>query len=235
MTSSLINSEHKFECVRLELEIVPLTQADRVDLVLSIFFGEHEEDLHFGSAKAKFAIKKGFLNLKLHGGSISLGDFKLKDDFQTVVEIEVSEEMGSEKQGGLQVGFTNSSLSGSMKDGEKSSVKQVVKEYQATIASTKPDAPRWLFEAKVDECLKGLLQNCDLATMKLQSTPCHIIGSFEISGLEDVVLLNGEFFVSKNITEKSHMAIIQRAIIKNYLKKVLSQKPYFSRVELQHG
>ncbi len=234
MTDTHTNSEHRFDCLNMELEIVPTNEANRINLVLSILFGVHEEDLHYGSGRAKFGIKKGFLSLELNGATVALKDIKLIDKFEPYVEIEVSEEITVEGQEGIQVGLPTSSVTKTIKDGEKISAKQTLKEYQVSLYRFKADAPSWLFEPKVDECLKKTLQDQELATVQLQSNPCRIIGMFEAPKIEDIVLLDGQWSLFKGISHKSQLKILERRIVKE-VHRILNEKPYLSRVELHHG
>lgn len=240
MTNSLTNSDNRFpNCLRMELRISPIDQeeAEHIDLILDIHFGEHQEEIHYGSGNVTFGLKRGVLKIKLTKGKVPLKNIKLKNVFQTVVEKEIQEEWGRESQSGVQVELKNQGFNAGLKQAGKKSEKVNTQEYQVNFGGGKLDEPRWIFEVKTGrDILEGLLQNTELATIKIESNeskPCLIVATFEAEKPEDICVTNGELFGSKNITKK-RIAVIERKLVRLFLDEVLNQKPYLSRVKLTY-
>ncbi|MEO1339760.1 MAG: hypothetical protein AAFV28_01135 [Cyanobacteria bacterium J06635_13] len=229
----------------MELEISPIQpegiinkilpkKPEQIDLILNIHFGEHKEEIHYGSGNVSFGLKRGELRIKLTNGEVPLKNFKLKEDFQTVVETEVQKERGSEKQSGVQVVLKNPGITAGSKAAQKKSEKAKIIEYQVKTIGSQLNQPSWAFEVKTGkDILEGLLQNTELATINIKSKPCHLMATFEVSKPEDICITNGELLWSRNIT-KNKIAVIERKIARILLDEVLNQKSFLSRVELIH-
>jgi hypothetical protein len=233
-------------CIRMELEISPIKpegiinkirqkEPEQIDLILNIHFGEHEEEIHYGSGNVIFGIKRGELKIKLTNGEVPLKNIKLKGEFQTVVETEVQEERGSENQGAVQVGIKNREITSSRKTAQKKSEKVKNTEYQVRTGGGNLNEPSWIFEVKTNqEILEGLLQDAELATIDVKSKPCSLEATFGVKKTEDIFITNGELLWSKNITKKK-IAVIERGIVRLLLNEIINQQPYLSYVKLKHG
>jgi hypothetical protein len=226
----------------VELEIKPVQskgllgkiqqrEPEQIDLILNIHFGKHREEVSGGSVT--FGLKRGELKVELTNGEVPLKNIKLKDEFQTVVEIEVQEEKASEEQVGATVAVTPG-LAATWRETGKTAEKV---KYQAYQVSTKGELndPIWVFEVKTnEEILQGLLQNTELATIDVKTKPCCLVATFYVMEPEDICLTDAQWFLTKQIPKKK-MAVIERRIVRLFLEKKLKQKPYLSRVELAYG
>jgi hypothetical protein len=143
MTEYLPNHEDRFpNCVRMELELVPVTSSGliiqtsqidpmQVDLVLNINFGEHQEPLERGYVT--FGLKRGELRLTLTKGEVPLKNIKLGGRYQTEVEKEVDEEKELEKQA---VGNVGINLGGSATSKQSDKITYKVKYQEPQVWAT---------------------------------------------------------------------------------------------------
>jgi hypothetical protein len=211
-----------------------LKKPEQIDLILNIYFGEHQEEIHYGSGNVTFGLKRGELKIELINGEVPLKNIQLKAEFQTVVETEVQEEKGGERQIGVQGALKTAGINAGSKTAKKKSVKVKTLEYQVRTGGGTPNEPSWIFEVKTSrQILEGLLQKTDLATIDVKSKPCRLVATFTLRKTEDICITNGELLWSKNITKKK-IAVIERTIARRWLNEILNQKPYLSRVELVH-
>lgn len=229
----------------MELEISPIPrekiidrilqrEPEQLDLILNIHFGEHQEEIHYGSGNVTFGIKRGELTIKLTNAEIPLKNIKLEDKFQIVVETELQEERGGEIQTGVQVVLKNPGVTASKRIGNKKLEKIKNKEYQVRFGGGTLNQATWKFEVTdKQEILKGQLRNTKLAAIDVKSRPCHLVITFNVNKLKYICITNGELFGSKDIV-KQKIAVIQRAIARAWLDEILSQEPYLSRQELEY-
>ena len=243
MTNSPPNSENRFpDCLRMELEIVPIQleeimdrilqgEPEQLNLILNMHFGKHREEIYGGSVT--FGLKGGELKVELTNGEVPLKNIKLKDEFQTVVETEVQEEEGSESQVGAGVS-ANLAATASRQETGRRAEKAKSQEYKVITKGGLND-PTWIFAVKTSrEILQGLLQNADLASIDVKAKPCSLLATFYIAKPEDIRLSDADWLLTKSIT-KTKMAIIERGIVRRFLEKKLREKPYMSKVELIYG
>jgi hypothetical protein len=235
-------------CVRMELELKPilpkglkgilkglkgiLKGAEQLDLVLSIRFGEHTEEIIGG--KVTFGLRRGELRVNLNNGEVPLKNIKLADKFQTEIETELQEELGKEDQVGISLS-DKPGFSASGKDTEKVSEKVKYLQYQFSTEGNR-NSPTWIFVAvRIEEqILQGLLQETELATVDIKGKPCSVVATFGVTKLGDICLTDAEWLWVRNIT-KIRMAVIERAIVRNFFEDRLQQETYLSKVELSYG
>lgn len=201
-------------------------QAEKIDLHLTIRFGEHREQLLGGSVT--FGLKGGELKLKLENGKVPLESIELTDEFQVAVEIQTQQEKSSEKQGGTQIAI-NPNITAATKEAQKTAKTVKSKAYQVRTKGLE-DAPVWVFEVKTgDPVLQGLLKNAKLGILKVTGKPCCVEATFEVS-MRDLHL-TAEGLWPKDIS-RNKLAVLERAIVQRVLEPKL--KPYLSRVVLQY-
>ncbi|MEM9273804.1 MAG: hypothetical protein AAGA80_12675 [Cyanobacteria bacterium P01_F01_bin.143] len=217
-------------CVRMELEIKPIDD-DSFDLVANIRFGEHTIRTN-SYGEATFGFRKGKLKVELDQGEIPLKNIKLDKRFQTEIEIEFKQQEGKEKQFGGNVGWRAGGSAASKKT-KTEGQEFKYKEYQVRTEGGNAD-PCWIFEAKYQEFLEGLLQDTELAIVDVTEKPCRLVAIFNIEAIEDICLTNGKLLGIKNITKK-RLAIVERWIANYWIENLLQNQSYLSRVELTHG
>ena len=242
MKNSLPAPENRFpDCVRMELEIVQIQpegflgriiqrEPEQLDLILNIRFGKHREKIFGGSVT--FGLKRGELKVNLTNGEVPLRNFKLKDEFQTVVEKEVQEEEA--RKSNIRAGLpANLGITVTREETGKTAEKTKYKEYQVSTKGELKD-PTWVFAVKTKrEILQGLLQNAELASIDVKAKPCSLAATFNVPQPEDICLSDAKWLLSEGITKKK-WAIIERGIVRRFLDKKLRQKPYLSQVKLEH-
>ena len=246
MTNTSLRPENRFpRCLRMELDLsliqqkgiierIRQTKLEQIYLILNIHFGEHQEEIHYGSGNVTFGIKRGELRIKLINGEVPLKNIKLKDEFPTVIETEIQKELERERQSGVKVVFKNPDITAGSKITKKEVEKIKNKEYQVRTGGGKVDEPIWVFEAKTDKAiLEGLIQDTKLTTIDVKSKPCHLIATFIVKNTQDICITNGELLWSKNIIKK-RSKIIERGLARLFLNEILNQKSYLSRQELVH-
>ncbi len=231
MITNPTNCENRFpNCVRMELEIKPIEEGS-FDLVANIRFGEHTiRTRSYG--EATFGLRKGKLKVDLDKGEVPLKNIKLDKEFQTEVEIKVQQEEGKEQQSGVNIGWKAGGSAGSKK-ASKEGQEFRYREYQVRTEGGNAD-PCWIFEAKYQEFLEGLLQNASLAIVDVKDKPCSLIATFKVENIEDIRLKNGKFLGIKNITKKK-LAVVERWIANYWIKNFLQNQTYLSKVELTYG
>jgi hypothetical protein len=222
-------------CLRMDLEIQSIQSEQpfkQVDLVLHIRFGEHQEEIKRGTVT--FGLKRGQLKVQLTNGQVPLKNYKLKNDFQTVIEKEIQAETGTGKQSGVQLVAKNPGLTASSQATTKTSDKVKYQEYQVTTRGD-DNTPTWIFEVKTDkEVLEGLLQNTTLATIDVQGKSCSLIATFEITKPQDICITDAQLLWVKNISDKKKK-IIAAKVRRLFLEQKLEPISYLSRVELSYG
>ena len=177
-------------------------------------------------------MRKGRLRVELDKGKVPLRNIKLDKVFQTEVEVKVQRGEEEEGQVGGQTG-----LRGGVSVGRRQTSSEGqefnYKEHQVRTEGGEAD-PCWVFEAKYQEFLEGLLREAELARVDLLAKPCRVNAVFEVGRIEDICLKDGQVLGIKSITKKK-LTIVERWIAKHWIKKALNDKPYLSRVELAHG
>lgn len=239
MTTTSPISENRFpDCVRMELEVVPVLPenplelkapvAKQVELVLDIRFGEHLEPLDNGSVT--FGLKRGELRIKLDNGSVPLRNIKLSNLFSIAIEKQLQQEDSTERQESGNITL-NPGATISSKQSNKNAATLKLQDYQVNTRGT-AEEPIWIFETKVDnQLLQGLLQAVNLATVNLTARCLYLEATFTASIPKDIQIVDANWLWTKKITKKK-TAVIEKAMVRHLLEKVINQKAYLSRVEV---
>lgn len=233
-TTNLTNCENIFEdLVRLELKIDHIKEKS-FDLLADIRFREYKIPLAI-YGDAIIGLKKGKLKVKLNNGAVPLANIKLDTIFQTEVEIDCERGNVTEKKGEVHAEPISIALVVNKTNIRTNRQRFTTKEYKVSSGGGSRD-PYWDFEAKFEDFLAGLSQNTELATVNVEEKPCSLTATFEVENIEDICLTKGSFLWGKNINmTKIRRAAIERGITKSFIKELLQEKTYLSRVELAYG
>ncbi|AFY68798.1 hypothetical protein Pse7367_0488 [Thalassoporum mexicanum PCC 7367] len=195
---------------------------DRLDLQLTIRFGEHTEEILGGTVT--IALKRGDLKLKIEDGRVPLDDLQLTAEFEEYIEYEEAQEIGTEVKGSVSA----KDVGIEAKETGKRSRKSQSKYYQVHTAGTETE-PIWRFIDQTGKYLHRMLKKTTIGIVHAESNPCQIAARFTVSGVGDIYLVKASGLWPKNIS-RNKFAQLERFLVGLILQEKL--QPHLSYVEV---